>query len=61
LQMVKSGSIQVLDALGSQQVTVRDHTGQNPAPANAVNDLFQFAVQQRLAATDRDDGSAYLQ
>jgi hypothetical protein len=54
--MVQAGAIQVLDALWGQQVTVRDQTGQNPAPADVLNDSFELGVQEGLAATDRNDG-----
>ncbi|SPE22430.1 exported hypothetical protein [Acidobacteriia bacterium SbA2] len=56
LQMIQAGAIQVIDPLGSQQVSVGDQTGNNSAPADMLNNLFQFRVQERFASADRDNG-----
>ena len=58
LQVVQAGAVEPRDALGRQQVTVGDQTGDDAAPANAPDDFVELGMKQRLATADGDDRGA---
>ena len=60
LQVFEPRAIQPLDALGRQQVAVRDDPREDSVPAHARDDLVELRMQQRLAAADRHDRRAHL-
>ena len=55
LHVLEPGAIQALDPLGNQQIPVCNHPGNDSMLANARDDLIEFRMQQRLAATDGHD------
>ena len=56
--MVETGAVEALDAVGGEQVTVGDETGDGAVAADAANELVELGVQQGLAAADGDDRGA---
>jgi len=53
--MVEASAVQVLDALGSQQVTIGDQCRNAAVSSDALNDHVQVGMEQGLAAADGDD------
>src|ERR1044072_216583 len=53
--MVEAGAVQALDALGGEQITVRDHAGDHAALADVSDDSVQISVQQRLPTRNGND------
>lgn len=58
LHMLESGAVEALDALGSEQISVGDHAGDDAVAAHATDDVVELGVKQRLATADGDDGGA---
>src|SRR5579864_6132406 len=58
LQEFEAGAIEALDSVGSQQISIGDHPGNHPAVADAADDVVKLGMKQRLAAADRNHGSA---
>jgi hypothetical protein len=58
LQMVKSGTIQALDAIRCKQISIRDQRRNAAATANLADNVIKFGMEQRLATTDGDHGRA---
>lgn len=53
--MIETGAVEALDAVGHEQVSIGDHTGNDAVFADAGDDLVEFWVQQWLTAGDGDD------
>jgi hypothetical protein len=60
LQVVEPGTIQALDAIGSEQISVGDERCNRAAAANPADDVIEFGVQQGLTAANGDHGRAQL-
>lgn len=54
LQIFEAGTIQTLDAIGYQQIAVRNQPGNDSIPADSGDDGVQIGMEQRFAATDRN-------
>ena len=52
--------IQLPDAIGGQQITVRDQARDDPAVAHVVNDVVQLRMQHRFTAAEGDHGGAEI-
>ena len=56
--MVEASAVQALNAIGGEQITVGDHARNDRVGANVGDDVIEFGMQQRLAATESDDRRA---
>ncbi len=55
LQMFQSRRVQAGDPFLAKQKAICDHPGNHAVLPDMPDDFFQFRMQQRLAATDRDN------
>src|SRR5262249_33586420 len=55
LQPFKTSAIELLDAIGREQIAVGDHAGNHPTLANAFDDAIELGMKQRFSAADGDD------
>src|SRR6201987_2609398 len=54
LQILEAGTIQPFDAIGYQQISVRNQPGNDSVLADPCDDGVQIRMEQGFAATDRD-------
>jgi hypothetical protein len=56
----ETGSIQTLNTIRGQQISIRNHAGHGAAPPNARNQVVEFRMQQRFAPAERNDARAKI-
>ena len=60
LQVFQSGVVEAPDALGTEQISVRDQARDDPPPAHVPDEVVELRMQHRLAATQRDDADSKI-
>ena len=60
LQPLEPRLVKALNAFCHQQIAVGDQSRDHATLADAVNDVIEFGMQERLAAADRDDRCAQV-
>src|SRR5579864_7535344 len=58
LQPFQAGTVEALDTLGDQEVSVCDQAGDHDVRPDAANHIVEFGMHERFASRDGDDGSS---
>src|SRR5713101_2130026 len=54
--MIKAGAIELLDAVGREQVSIGNQASDDAVTADATDNRFQLGMEKRFASADRNDG-----